>query len=261
MPVHIEHGAGPLRAVVLSPVLPIWDEGRFFEPLVQPLIDAGYRVTIFDTLSLLLEHPHSIQAFAARWSTCLSTMGRIDLLAGSALGGAVVQAMLGDAWVANVPKVLLISAPSLADETLDTRLGSLADLGHAGNLADALTMLDQYIAPEGTSDSPISAPVAPETWRDQAARLARGFTMLLDIDVRATVDRYTGRLLHVYGERSQLVRRRNVHLRDSPLHAARGIPNCGMRPLSHDVVAVLRAMRDHLHIDVAPSQLIGGERT
>ncbi|PCE21650.1 hypothetical protein [Burkholderia ubonensis] len=255
-PVHVRYGDGPLQAAVLSPVLPAWDEGRFFEPLVRPLVDAGYRVTIYDTLSLLSEQPERLDAFAARWSALLAASGRIDLLAGGALGGAVVQAMLGAPWVADVPKVLLISAPSLADETLNTRLGALAELGRRGDVAHALTMLDSLVAPEGAAASPVpAAPPAPGSRAAEAARLARGFALLHDIDVRAAVDRYAGRLLNVYGERSQLVRRGNIHLRDTPAQAALGIPNGGMRPLTDDLVRVCAAVRAHLDIAVPQPHL------
>ncbi|KFG95214.1 hypothetical protein GQ56_0121550 [Burkholderia paludis] len=251
-PVHAHYGDGPLRAAVLSPVLPAWDEGRFFEPLVRPLADAGYRVTIYDTLSMLSDEPEGIDAFAARWSACLAASGRLDLLAGGALGGAVVQAMLGAPWATGVPKVLLISAPNLADETLDTRLGALAALGRRGDVAGALARLDSLVAPEGATVAHAgAAPAAPGTRATEAARLARGFALLLGIDVRAAVDRYAGRLLNVYGERSQLVRRCNIHLRGTPSQAALGIPDGGMRPLTDDLARVCAAVRAHLGIAVS----------
>lgn len=253
-PVHARYGNGPLQAAVLSPVLPAWDEGRFFEPLVRPLVDAGYRVTIYDTLSMLSEESEGIDAFAARWSAHLAASGPFDLLAGGALGGAVVQAMLGAPWVADVPRILLISAPNLADETLDTRLGALAELGRRGDVAHALARLDSLVAPEGAPVAHASAaPAAHGSRATEAARLARGFALLLGIDVRAAVDRYAGRLLNVYGERSQLVRRCNIHLRDTPSQAAIGIPNGGMRPLTDDLARVCAAVRAHL--DIAVPQL------
>jgi hypothetical protein len=249
-PIHTHHGSGPRRAAVLSPVLPLWEDGRFFAPLVQPLVSAGYSVSIFDTLSLLPAQPPSLETFAESWSTYLRTVGQIDLLAGCALGGAVVQAMLGEPWAARVPKVLLISAPSVADATLNTRLGTLARLARGADVISTLELLDRLVAPEGTPVASTSYSLSPATLPVQAARLAHGFALLQDIDVGAIVARYTGRLLNVYGDRSQLVRRQNIRVGPSSIHSACAIPNGGMRPLSDDLARVLNAMREHLDIDV-----------
>ncbi|WZX60652.1 hypothetical protein AAFR86_13010 [Salmonella enterica subsp. diarizonae serovar 58:r:z53] len=41
------------EAVILAPVMPVWDEGQFCAPLVMLLVAKGYHVTVIDTLTLI----------------------------------------------------------------------------------------------------------------------------------------------------------------------------------------------------------------
>ncbi|XVN19573.1 hypothetical protein QZH46_04995 [Pseudomonas corrugata] len=61
-------GNGNQLAVVMSPVMPVWDEGLFFQPMIAPLVDAGYRVIIFDTLSLLTDETNRLRIFRSAGS-------------------------------------------------------------------------------------------------------------------------------------------------------------------------------------------------
>lgn len=243
-------GEGSQLAVVMSPVMPLWDEGRFFEPMIAPLVKAGYRVLVFDTLSLLGDADESLQAFAQRWQRELSTLGQIDLLAGSALGGALVQALLGLPIGASIGKVLLLSSPALADGVLDGRLGRMADLALLGDLERALQLLDEWVQPATRIQPSGPIEVDPASAGLQARRLHQGFRLLNRIDVRHASQGFGGALLTVYGEKSQLVRGINVHTNEQARHYRLSIPDGGMRPLLDAPALVLRTVREHLGIDL-----------
>lgn len=245
-----EYGAGSQLAVVLSPVMPVWDEGRFFEPMIAPLVKAGYRVLVFDTLSLLGEAEESLPAFARRWQQELQALGPIDLLAGSALGGAVVQSLLGLPIGSSIGRVLLLSSPALADGILDGRLGRMADLALLGDLERALQLLDEWVQPASRilPSGPIEIDAASADW--QARRLYLGFRLLNGLDVRQASQDFGGTLLTVYGEQSQLVRGINVHTNAQARHYRLSIPGGGMRPLLDAPALVLRTVREHLGIDL-----------
>lgn len=243
-------GDGKRLAVVMSPVMPLWDEGQFFQPLIEPLTRAGYRVIVFDTLSLPGDDAESLETFSRRWQQELLTLGRIDLLAGSALGGAVVQSLLGLPIGASVDKVLLISSPALADGILDGRLGRMADLALLGDVEQALQLLDQWVQP-ATRIHP-AGPIAidPASAALQAQRLHRGFRLLNRLDLRRACEDFAGPLLTVYGEQSQLVRGINVHVNEQARQHRLSVPDGGMRPLLDAPGLVLRTVRERLGIDL-----------
>ncbi|MFC5475656.1 alpha/beta fold hydrolase [Paraherbaspirillum soli] len=255
IPVSVQYGQGPRQVVVLSPVLSAWDEGKFFAPLTRVLTAAGYCVVIYDTLSLLPDKPMAFRQFVGHWSAILERLGPIELLAGCALGGSVVQALLNDTWAAALPRVLLLSAPTHADQTLNLRLGGIVDHARASRLGAALTLLEGLVLPE-PAQSPLKfgnrhvAGNGSNTSADEAQRLARGFELLLDVDVRPSVLAFEGRLLHIYGRRSQLVRGNNVLVRGIPQHRCVAIPDGGMRPLFDDPERVCAEVREHLGINL-----------
>lgn len=243
-------GDGELLAVVMSPVMPVWDEGGFFQPLIAPLVNAGYRVVVFDTLSLLADENESLEAFSRRWQQELSALGRIDLLAGSALGGAVVQTLLGLAIGPSIDKVLLLSSPALADGILDGRLGRMADLALLGDLEQALQLLEEWVQPASRIHPGAAIAIDPASAAEQARRLHLGFRLLNRLDLRQASQGFAGTLLTVYGEQSQLVRGINVHINEQARHRRLAIPDGGMRPLLDAPALVVRTVREHLGIDL-----------
>ncbi|XVN19572.1 alpha/beta hydrolase [Pseudomonas corrugata] len=180
----------------------------------------------------------------------MSALGQIDLLVGSALGGAVVQALLGTCLATHVSNVLLLSSPALADGILDGRLGKMADLALLGDLEQALQLLDQLVQP-ATRIRP-SGPIDIDQTSAalQARRLHLGFRLLNRLDLRQASHSYRGALLTVYGEQSQLVRGINVHINEQARHCRLPIPDGGMRPLLDAPALVMRTVREHLGIDL-----------
>lgn len=248
---HASYGHGPALAVVMAPVLPWWDEGRFFAPVTERLVALGYRVMIFDSLSLEppLGQPDDLAALTQAWRYVLQGLGPVQLLAGSALGGAVVQGLLGSRWGQDIPAALLVSAPTEADSRLDQRLGLMAQLARDGELQLALEFLDRWVLPEGQPPLATVLPSQDTSANVQAARrLVRGFGYLHGIDLRLAVQGYAGKLLSVYGEQSQLVRASNVSFVRSCERVAVSIAGSGMRPHLDQPAAVWASVRDHLRL-------------
>lgn len=228
--VSVTFGAGgSRRAFVLSPVLATWDRGAFFTPITNTLVEAGYEVTIFDTLSLLAEND-DLASLSLRWNKILDGYDRIDLLAGNALGGAVVTTML-TAPLARQARVLLVSSPTVADARLSQRLEAIASMAAEGRLPDALRLLEFRVAPsteDGTA--PVGSAESPtlDSADSRCHRLAAGLRLLADIDLSRAVLEFPGALLSVYGGRSQLVTDDNVVT--GPAHRRLDVPGAGMRP-------------------------------
>ncbi|MEC3980938.1 alpha/beta fold hydrolase [Amycolatopsis sp. H20-H5] len=216
------------HALVFSPVLPQWDEGRFFAPVTRLLTGLGYHVTVVDTLSLADETMTGVPELAARWSAELAELGPVELLLGNALGGAVAQAL---APVVEPSRgVALVSSPTRADPVLAERLTSVAVLAESGNVEASLALLERLVQPEGAGPPP---PRPRDGAPDEAAgtRIARGMRLLLGLDLVDLVTDYPGPLLHVVGERSQLVTR--AHVAGGARHEIVSVPGAGMRP-HHD---------------------------
>ncbi|MDT7789971.1 MAG: hypothetical protein QOF58_8390 [Pseudonocardiales bacterium] len=207
-----------IRALVLAPVLPRWDEGRFFTPVIRQLTDLGHEVEVADTLSRLDDSVTSLADLAARWEVEAKSA---DLVVGNALGGAVAQTLLPS--LRPVP-VLLVSAPTKADQMLASRLRSVADPAAAGDLTTALHRLTELVAPEG-----VPVPNASPRATDPIAcrRVSQGLRLLFDIDLTDEVNAHSGPLLHLVGERSQLVTEKHV------AGEVVVVPGAGMRP-HHD---------------------------
>jgi hypothetical protein len=225
---------GPVTrtAVVLGPVMARWDGGAFFDEVAAPLLGTGHRVTVYDTLSLL-RTGDDLAALTDRWAAVVAAAGPVDLLAGNALGGAVVQAMLTREWTHRT-RVVLLSGPTVADAELNGKLERVAAAVTADGLAVALRLLDDVVRGPGPRSAGRSRPAgrgeeADGSEQEEAGRrLATGLRLLHDVDAGQAVRDFPGRLLHIYGSASQLVRRE--HLVAGPRHGLVGIQRAGMRP-------------------------------
>ncbi|GAA0606784.1 hypothetical protein GCM10010174_24870 [Kutzneria viridogrisea] len=209
------------HALVFAPVLPQWDEGRFFATVTGALEAFGCRVTVVDTLALLEDSMTEVSQLARSW---LPRMSEVDLLVGNALGGAVAQALLPDL---RPPATVLVSAPTRADRVLAERLSTVADLAAEGDLSRSLAVLGELVTAEGV-EPPVHQPVPAD---EQACRrIAGGMRLLLEVDLTEQVLSYEGPLMHLVGERSRLVT--TAHLAAAAHHEVVEVPGAGMRPHS-----------------------------
>ncbi|MFE1586130.1 alpha/beta fold hydrolase [Streptomyces sp. NPDC058737] len=246
----------PRHAIVLAPVLARWDHGAFFRRIAAPFLDSGHRVTIHDTLSLLRDGD-DLGSLVHRWARYLAPPedpgtapgahgpprnASPDVLVGNALGGAVVQGMLGEEWTHRA-KVLLLSGPTVADHRLNTTLERIAATADAEGLPAATRLLEEVVrGPDGPAGAAHRRPTAPDASAPTASarpgaadepaarRLAAGLRLLHDADARHPVRDFPGPLLHVYGERSRLVGREHLATGPLPHHRLVAVPRAGMRP-------------------------------
>jgi pimeloyl-ACP methyl ester carboxylesterase len=250
-------GAGTRRtAIVLGPVMARWDGGASLGRVLPALLTTGHRVTVYDTLSLL-ERGDDLAALTAGWERVIAEGGPVDVLLGNALGGAVVQCLLDRPWARSATAVLL-SAPTVADAELNAAQERVASAVASHGLAAALGLLEEVV--RGPVARPRSAaraaPAVPEQRRAQQAvadersagrRLAAGLRLLHGLDARRTVEAFPGRLLHLYGDQSRLVRRH--HLAAGPGHHLLGIPGAGMRPHADQPNLTRRALARFLEAE------------
>lgn len=246
-PVFAEYGAGDKRLYVFSPVMPIWDAGEFFRPLTSFFSTQGYKITLFDSLSLLDHRALSFEHFVSRWVEALAGWEVPDLIAGAALGGALAQALVGSTQLSQCERLLLISTPTQVDAALEAQLQAMIDLANANNVPAAKGLLENLVIPDGditvAQHTGFNTPQFPLSV--QGKRLAAGFDLLKGIDLSLILSRYRGRTLSIYGQKSQLVKRRNVCKPQEDIRVVE-IPKGGMRPLADNLPLVLSAIGDHL---------------
>lgn len=243
-PTYAQFGQGDKLAVVMSPVMTHWDHGEFFAPLTEYLTSKHYRVVVYDSLSLLSDRDCDLSAFAERWLPHLEALGPIDLLAGSALGGALVQTLLATPLARHVNAALLISAPTVADQVLDQRLGAMAALARAGKLKAVSDLLECYVMPAAPATTQSLQVGAGGSGADlPCIRLDKGFGLLQRLDVHESLSQFDKPVLSVVGEYSQLVRAEHVQIGPRPAHRLLEIRGGGMRPLVDAPEAVIQALQ------------------
>lgn len=236
------YGQGKQCVFVLSPVMPTWDEGAFIAPLTGHFLSAGYRVVVFDSLSLPVACGETLNTFSERWAELLQPWGIPDVLVGVALGGALALELVRTSSLASTAALLLLSSPAKADAILDARLGRMAELAQLGHVEEAKRLLDALVLPEGKHPQQ-----SPETQNSvhleiQGQRLSGGFGLLAGIDLSHSLLAYQGRVLSVFGERSQLVNQPHVVRTSGPHQRTLCIRAGGMRPLADDLDSVVNAI-------------------
>ncbi|MBV9847196.1 MAG: alpha/beta hydrolase [Kutzneria sp.] len=215
------------HALVFSPVLARWDDGRFFGTVTGTLTAVGYRVTVVDTLATLDASAASVRDLARKWIPLLPELEPADLVVGNALGGALAQVL---ACVLRPPHgIVLVSAPTRADNSLAEKLSAIIEFADRGRLRQALALLERLVLP---ADTPPGRPLgAGSEFVDESAacrRVAGGLRLLVDVDVSAEAIGFPGALMHVVGARSQLVTTANVVA--AAHHEIVSVPGAGMRP-------------------------------
>ena len=221
------------RAVVLGPVQPTFDP-RFFDPITAWLRARGYAVEVLDTLDAAVDPLMTVSDAAEEWLSRRPDLTDLDLLCGNAFGGAVTQAML-PAVRPDLP-VMLLSAPTVSDALMSTRLNEVARHAQVGNLASAIRALDDYVR-SALSPSPPMASITPAgDLRTSCRRIDVGMSLLASIDVSPAVTGHQGPVLSITGGQSRLVSTTHVRV---PRHGVIAeIPDAGMRPHRDNWIAV-----------------------
>ncbi|UGS39959.1 hypothetical protein [Pseudocitrobacter corydidari] len=223
------------EAVILAPVMPVWDEGQFCAPLVTLLVAKGYHVTVIDTLTLIQDgSPERAvealsQALNARFQSSY-------LLVGFAMAGTLVQLLAPH--LHGLSGVMSVSAPGFADEQLNRRLGELVSLLEEGEVEHAVDVLHQFVVPEGQAAPEVRFTLPDAAKASAIQRMLTGFALLLNMDARAAIARYNGKYLAIVGDKSQLASWENQTHSTQPTHLYRRIPEAGMRPWNDNPAAM-----------------------
>ncbi|SFT75308.1 hypothetical protein SAMN04487904_107144 [Actinopolyspora lacussalsi subsp. righensis] len=234
------------QALVFSPVLPEWEGGAFFEPVTRLLNEAGMRVFVVDTLSMLDDSTATLAALAEHWSAWLPRLGHLDLVCGNALGGAVAQYLLP-----HLPPstgVLLVSGPARTDATLERRLATIAEPAEAGHPHESLAALARAVLPRDVEPEDSAESRLLHHPSSAGNRLAVGMRMLRRLDVTRAVRRHPGALLNIVGGASRLVS--TVHTAAAEHHRVHTVRGAGMRPHIDGEAEVAATVRGFLRKEI-----------
>ncbi len=225
----------PLDVVILSPVMPVWDDGQFCAPLVELLMRKGLKVSVIDTLSLI----HTTDPEEAVDLVHQALMQRVQapfLLVGFAMAGTLVQLLSHKMQC--LTGVMSVSAPGYADPQLKARLGQLISLLDSGEVEKALDELHQFVVPTGQLAQPIEIELTGAVRQHAIDRMSRGFRLLLNCDARKAMAQYHGKYLGIVGEKSQLATWHNQTHSTGSGHRYAHIPEAGMRPWNDNPAAI-----------------------
>jgi len=215
-----------LNAVILAPVMPIWDQGNFCKQLVNQLQLKNYKVTVIDTLSLI-NSDSTEKAIDVISNELNRQMNEPSLLIGFAMGGTLAQMVANK--IQKITGIISISAPGFADLKLKQNIGSIIALLDEGNLESALDKLHEFVVPEGKKVT--NSLIIPQHLREHSVmRMKIGFSLLLNFDARKTMRFFNGKYLGIVGEKSQLATTNNQTNTNNINHTYAFIPNAGMRP-------------------------------
>jgi hypothetical protein len=171
-------------AVILGPVAPVWRGGDFCEPLVNLLVQDGYVVYVIDSVFPLEGGAGNGESLLDRYVRLIqSVAGRVDLLSGYALGGTLALMLAKE--VPGVQRALSLSGPGFPEAELHASLTRLVELLGKQDLATALQLLSQFVAPAGTVPDASHL----DTFSDSdvqlgCTRMKLGFELLLTLDAR-----------------------------------------------------------------------------
>ncbi|WP_330168008.1 alpha/beta hydrolase [Bartonella grahamii] len=221
-----------LPIIILSPVMPIWDGGVFCSPLTKLCLSKGFPVTLLDTLSLFPKSSHFLNHSAVEILSFMaeklkSYFKEPAVLVGFSMAGMLVQILA--ARLPNVQAVLSVNAPGYPDVILQRRLGDILVYLENNDLSRALEILNGFMHPSGIMKKRVLLEIPDEQKNTAIERMTRGFKLLLAMDARDEIIKYTGKFLALVGEKSQLATVDNQTRSRCANHEYRIISGAGTR--------------------------------
>ncbi|WP_118987871.1 alpha/beta hydrolase [Photorhabdus sp. CRCIA-P01] len=238
-------GCFSLEAVILAPVMPLWDHGDFCTPLRILLQKVGYQVSIIDTLSLInsSDPDYAINIIESELNQRFS---QPYLLIGFAMSGTLVQLLASR--LKNLTGVISVSGPGYADSLLTNRLEQLIALLNRNQLDEAISVLHDFVIPEGGTPLPKMTAVPDHLRNSARERMIVGFSLLLQLDARTILCNYKGKFLSIVGECSQLATECNQVVSTNPTHCFVVVDGAGMRPWEDKPSFINNVINDWLKI-------------
>ena len=168
-------------------------------------LNGDYEIDYLDSLSIMEELPNT--AYYQLWQQKLATcVNDYDAFFGFAFGGVILQQCFSLFHSQN-KTIILFSAPSFADNSLNQKLGSVIRLCQEDKLEEALQTLYKPVF----YPNPMPALLYTNMDRKQAyKRLIFGLNRVLQTDSRTVLGNCQVPHLHLMGEYSDLVNNKNV---------------------------------------------------
>ncbi|GAA5097869.1 alpha/beta hydrolase [Bartonella acomydis] len=221
-----------LRVVILSPMMPIWDHGVFCSPFTKLCLAKGCKITLFDTLSLFpcnsaFFNNSAIEILPFITEKLEKYFKEPSVLVGFSMAGTLAQIL--SVRLANVQAVLAVNAPGYPDKSLQRRLGYILHFLKNKDLSSALETLNAFMHPRGVMKKRALLEFSHAQKSMAIERMTRGFQLLLAMDARDEISKYTGKFLALLGEKSQLATIDNQTKSQCINHEYKIISGAGMR--------------------------------
>ncbi|WP_375618617.1 MULTISPECIES: alpha/beta fold hydrolase [unclassified Bartonella] len=196
-----------LPIIILSPVMPVWDDGVFCSPLIKLCSTKGFPITLLDILSLFPKSSHVlnhsvVETLSFMTEKLKSFFKEPTVLVGFSMAGMLVQILA--ARLPNIQAVLAVNAPGYPDKVLQRRLGDILASLENNDLSGALEILNGFMHPSGIMKKRALLEIPDEQKSVAIERMTRGFKLLLEMDARDEIVKYKGKFLALVGEKSQL---------------------------------------------------------
>jgi pimeloyl-ACP methyl ester carboxylesterase len=230
------------EAMIVGPVMPVWDNGRFAQVLIDWLEAQGYRVTALD--SMVFSAAPSLDRAVMHLRRDIETRApQIDVLIGYAFGGSLVVRAAED--MPEDLRVVALSAPTVSSQLLCSSLGEMCMALDQGDLMQSLEIHEKYAT---KSPHPLNAfsHIPVSDYAGICMRMARSFRMLMSQTEHPEDRRTRPPILFLLGEDSQLVGREHLSVRSKDRLVT--LPRAGMRILSDAPQQTLAAIGDYLDV-------------
>jgi pimeloyl-ACP methyl ester carboxylesterase len=179
-------GYGPIRVLILSPLLPEPPESNFFEAALRPL----FRDCTFQVVDALEAEAVYSEIEKAQFSHFI----------GFSLGGSILQSWLQRKALQKA-RMVFVSSPVVITPRLKEQLSPVIFSLENGQVERAFNILNFLV--DGKSRKLENPDLA-------ASRLRRGLRILLAHDAKEKVARAKQSILHLVGEKSNLVTQQEI---------------------------------------------------
>ncbi|USA55382.1 hypothetical protein NDN13_09425 [Acinetobacter sp. C32I] len=230
-------------AVILAPVMPVWDNGDFCKDLKTILLDLNYEVHIIDTVNEITSCAPKVIIDSLK-NKLNEEIKSPFILIGFAMGGALVQVI--STQIDNVIGAISINGPGFADEDLKLKLSNLVNLLNQRELTLAMDELHKLVLPKNILYHIPPMHIDKELQENAISRMKLGFKLLLNLDARNIIPNFKHNFLSVVGELSQLASINNQVIVHSPHFQYRLVNKAGMRPWNDNPMDCNKILKEWL---------------
>lgn len=227
MQYNVNHfGQGKKKLLIFAPILPQWNPSTDIEKTFHHYTQ-DYSIEHIDTLSVTMGSKSISEALLKFKDYFVQHCANADVLIGFAFGGTLLQHIAD--IIPRHCKLVLISAPTYADNNLVKKLESVLSLLSNNQLLEAINLVELLVQPRGqVTHTGLTNIECILNVANAKERLLHGYGLMIQTDARNTVNIGSHQSLAIIGEHSQLATLDNVLLSSKRI---RVVPNAGMRVL------------------------------